>query len=247
MSDRFEHRVVLVTGGASGIGKAVAERMLSEGARAIVWDISRDRLDGLAQTYGERLLCQCVDVADENAVATAMELAVRHFGKLDVVVNCAGVIGPTEPFWKTESRAFRRLLDINVLGTFSVVRAAAPHLIANGYGRVVNLASILGKEGGANFTAYSTSKAAILGMTKSMAKDLVAHNVLVNAVAPAAINTEIFQQTPADYKALTVSRIPMGRAGELHEAAAMLSWVASHECSFSTGSVFDLSGGRATY
>ncbi|MGF6768039.1 NAD(P)-dependent dehydrogenase (short-subunit alcohol dehydrogenase family) [Paraburkholderia sp. GAS199] len=243
----FEGQIALVTGGASGIGAASVERLIQEGARAIVWDIDAERLERTQAKYGDRVLTQKVDVTDVSAIHDAIEIAVRHFGKLDILVNSAGIIGPSEPFWEHSDATWRRVLDINLTAVFQVSKAAVRHLMANGYGRIVNLASISGKEGNANQAAYSTSKAGVIGLTKSMGKDLVAHNILVNAIAPASVQSELLaQMTPEQIKVLQ-AKIPLGRAGTVEEIAAMVRWLASSECSFCTGAIFDASGGRATY
>jgi len=244
---RFSGQVALVTGGASGIGQACIERLLREGARAVAWDVNPQALASRRAAWGEQALCQQVDVTDGAQVAAAMAAAVAHFGRLDIVINSAGIVGPAGPFWTNELTQWQRVIDLNLTAVFLVSQAAVPHLMRSGAGRIVNLASIAGKEGNRHQAAYSASKAGVIGLTKTMAKDLVEHGVLVHAVAPAAIQSELLLQMPPEQLALVLSKIPMGRPGKVEEVAAMVCWLASPECSFSTGAVFDLSGGRATY
>lgn len=244
---RFDGLHALITGGASGIGLATARRMAAEGARLVLWDINEPALACAASEFGARALCQRVDVTDENAIETAIRQAMAPPGRLDIVVNSAGIVGPSEPFWLNEVSAWKRVLDLNLTATFLVCRAAVPHLSTGGSGRIVNLASIAGKEGNANQAAYSASKAGVIGLTKSMAKDLVERNVLVNAVAPAIVHSELVAQMPKAQIDLVLSKIPMKRTGRVEEIAALVCWLASSECSFSTGAVYDASGGRASY
>ena len=243
-AQRFEGRVALVTGGASGIGRAVTERLRQEGARLAVWDIDGARLDALAAAHPQALLAQRVDVADHQAVEDAMAALAAQLGRLDIVVNAAGIVGPGVPFWDVTPAQWSRVLRINLDGCFFVSRSAQPHLVANGWGRVVNVASVTAKEGPAHLGAYAASKAGVVGLTKSMGKDLAGTGVLVNAVAPALIATELLEQLTPEYRAAALAKIPLGRAGTLDEVAAMVTWLCSEECSFSTGAVFDLSGGR---
>jgi len=243
---RFIGRVALVTGGASGIGRAVVDRFIAEGGQVIAWDIDDAKLASCNQAHGNAVHCQRVDVTDAVAVAAAMDAAMEHFKRLDIVVNGAGVVGPNGPFWETTPEQWERVMRINVSSVYLVTRAAHPHLLANGYGRVVNIASVTAKEGPKNLGVYASSKAAVIGLTKSMGKDLAGTGVLVNAIAPALIATDLLKQLSPEYYAAALSRIPLGRAGTLDEAAALVTWLSSDECSFSTGAVYDLSGGRGT-
>ncbi len=244
LPQRFEGRVALVTGGASGIGQAVVQRLVSEGAQVIVWDVDDARLQACARSLGSRVLAQRVDVTDESQIAQAMKQAVAHMGHLDILVNGAGIVGPNGPFWQVETSAWERVMRINLFGTFLVSRAACPHLLARGWGRIVNIASVTANEGPKDLAPYAASKAGVVGLTKSMGKDLAQSGVLVNAVTPALIATELLQQLTPEYMSAALSRIPMGRAGTLEEAAALITWLCSQECSFSTGATYDLSGGR---
>ncbi|MDB5846708.1 MAG: short-chain dehydrogenase/reductase [Rhodoferax sp.] len=244
-SRRFEGRVALVTGGAAGIGRAVVDRLVREGARVAVWDINTAALDDCRRMHGEdRTLCQQVDVADEAAVSAACAAAAKHFGRLDILVNGAGIVGPNGPFWETTPDAWDRVIRVNLRSVFLVSRAAMGMLIANGWGRVVNIASVTANEGPQNLSAYAASKAAVVALTKSMGKDLATTGVVVNAIAPALIATDLLKQLSPEYLAAALARIPMGRAGTLDEAASLVCWLCSEECSFSTGAVYDLSGGR---
>lgn len=242
---RFEGRVALVTGGASGIGRAVVDRLVSEGAKVAIWDVNQTGLDDCQKVHGATFVrCEKVDVTDEAAVSSGIKTIGSHFGKLDILVNGAGIIGPNGPFWETTPEQWERVMRVNVTSMFLVSRAAKTLLTANGWGRVVNIASVTANEGPQNLSAYAASKAAIVGLTKSMGKDLATSGVLVNAIAPALIATEIVKQLSAEYYSAALSKIPMGRAGTLEEASALVCWLCSEECSFSTGAVYDLSGGR---
>ncbi len=241
---RFDGRVALVTGGASGIGRAVAERLHREGALVTAWDIDGAKLDTLANAHPQGLRVQRVDVTDPAAVSAAMDALTAAEGRLDILVNAAGIVGPGGPFWEVTPEQWGRVLRVNLDGTFFVTRAAQPHLVANGWGRVVNLASVTAKEGPKHLGPYAATKAGIVGLTKSMGKDLAGTGVLVNAVAPALIATELLEQLTPEYRAAAMAKIPLGRAGTLDEASSMIAWLCSGECSFSTGAVFDLTGGR---
>lgn len=241
---RFANRVALVTGGASGIGRAVVDRLLREQARVVVWDIDSAKLQSLRDAHGEAVLAAQVDVRDDEGIQSAMGEAVSRWGGLDVLVNAAGIVGPNGPFWQTPPEQWRHVMDINLNGCFLVARAACPHLIARGWGRIVNVASVTANEGPRDLGPYAASKAGVVGLTKSMGKDLAGTGVLANAVTPALIATELLQQLTPEYLAAALSRIPLGRAGTLDEVAALITWLCSEECSFSTGASFDLSGGR---
>lgn len=241
---RFEGRVALVTGGASGIGQAVVQRLVHEGAHVIVWDVDEPRLQVCARDLGDRVLVQRVDVTSESDIAQAMSQALAKTGHLDILVNGAGIVGPNGPFWQVDTAAWERVMRINLFGTFLVARAACPHLMARGWGRIVNIASVTANEGPKDLAPYAASKAGVVGLTKSMGKDLAQSGVLVNAVTPALIATELLKQLTPEYMSAALTRIPMGRAGTLDEAAALITWLCSPECSFSTGATYDLSGGR---
>ncbi|TFE36498.1 SDR family oxidoreductase [Paraburkholderia dipogonis] len=244
MIQRFGGRVALVTGGAAGIGRAVVDRMVAEGATVVVWDINEERLASCRQLHAAHVLTQRVDVTDAGNIDRALSEAMGQFGRLDIVVNGAGLIGPNGPFWETTPEEWERTLRIDLTSVFLVSRAARPHLVANGWGRIINIASVTANEGPKNLAVYATSKAGVVGLTKSMAKDLAGTGVLVNAIAPALIATELLGQLTKEYYEAALSRIPLGRAGTLDEAAALITWLCSEECSFSTGAVYDLSGGR---
>jgi NAD(P)-dependent dehydrogenase (short-subunit alcohol dehydrogenase family) len=241
---RFQGRIALVTGGASGIGRAVVDRLVREQARVLVWDIDAARLQACSAEHGDRVLAQSVDVTDDAAVQAAFADAMERLGQLDILVNGAGIVGPNGPFWEATPQQWSRVMRVNLDGTFLVSRAACGQLMKRGWGRIVNLASVTANEGPRNLGPYAASKAGIVGLTKSMGKDLAGSGVLVNAVTPALIATELLSQLTPEYYQAALSRIPLGRAGTLDEAAALITWLCSEECSFSTGAVFDLSGGR---
>jgi 3-oxoacyl-[acyl-carrier protein] reductase len=240
---RFEGQVAVVTGGGAGIGRGVAQRLADEGARVSIWDISEDAL-AAADFAAHRVQ---LDQSDEAAVNRAMASVVAELGGVDVLVVSAGITGPNLPLAEYPASDWRRVMDININGTFFANRAVVPQMVGRGYGRIVNIASVAGKEGNPNASAYSTSKAAVIGLTKSLGKELATTGVTVNAVTPAAVRTAIFDQMTEDHIKFMLSKIPMGRFGTVDENAALICWLASRECSFSTGAVFDISGGRATY
>jgi 3-oxoacyl-[acyl-carrier protein] reductase len=240
---RFAGQVAVVTGGASGIGRAAAERLAQEGARVSVWDVSEPGLAGCDFAADRR----CLDQADQPSVIAAAEGVVRDLGRIDVLVVSAGVTGPNATVADYPADAWRRVIEVNVNGLFYCNQAVADQMVRQGYGRIVNIASVAGKEGNPNASAYSTSKAAVIGFTKSLGKELARTGVVVNSVTPAAVRTPIFEQMTQAHIDFMLSKIPMGRFGEVEEIASLVCWLASRECSFSTGAVFDISGGRATY
>ena len=224
LSQRFAGKVALVTGGASGIGRAVVNRFLSEQAKVIVWDIDAQKIDTCRQELGASGLVQQVDVTLAESIEGALAEAMSHFGQVDIVVNAAGIVGPNGPFWLTTPEEWDRVMSVNVRGTFLVSRAATPHLIQRGWGRIVNMASVAANEGPKNLSAYASSKGAVVALTKSMGKDLANTGVLVNALTPALIATDLINQLTPEYYAAALSKIPMGRAGTVVEVAAMVAW-----------------------
>lgn len=242
MKQRFEGRTAIVTGGVSGIGAGIARRLMAEGATLSLWDMDEA---GLARTGAAHSVT--LDVTDADAVHRAAEATAAALRKIDILVTSAGVTGPNHPTWEYPVAAWDRVIDINLKGVFYCCRAVAPFMQANGYGRIVNIASIAGKEGNPNASAYSASKAGVIGLTKSLGKELAASEIRVNCVTPAAVRTPIFDQMTPQQIDWMLSKIPIGRFGEIDEVASLILWLASAECSFSTGAVFDISGGRATY
>ncbi len=243
-SGRFAGQVAVITGAASGIGLAVAQRLASEGARISAWDISEEAMASAGDLFADKVL---VDQSDENAVTRATAATIQKFGVIDVLIISAGITGPNTTLAQYPTAAWRQVIDINLNGVFYVNRAVVPHMVAKGYGRIVMVASVAGKEGNPNASAYSASKAGVIGLTKSLGKELARSGVSVNAVAPAAVRTAIFDQMSQEHIDFMLSKIPMGRFGTVEENAALIAWLASRECSFSTGTVFDISGGRSTY
>ena len=245
----LQGRVAIVTGGAQGIGHATARRMLASGASLLLWDIDGARL---AQAVAELSALgpvsgAVVELTDEAAVAAAASAALAQHGRIDILVNNAGITGGNGPTWTLDPAVWRRVLEVNLVAPFLACRAVVPQMINQGYGRIVNIASVAGKEGNPNASHYSASKAGLIALTKSLGKELATQGVLVNAVAPAAARTAIFDQMAPEHIAFMLGKIPMGRLVTVDEVAAMVAWLASEDCSFSTGAVFDLSGGRATY
>ena len=242
-------RVALITGGAQGIGYATAERFLDSGASVRLWDVDADRLAQAVQTLSPQgpVSGAVVELTDDAAVAAATADAVAQLGRIDILVNNAGITGGNATTWLLEPAVWRRVIEVNLIAPYLTCRAVVPQMMAQGYGRIVNIASVAGKEGNPNASHYSASKAGLIALTKSLGKELATTGVLVNAVAPAAARTAIFEQMAPEHIAFMLGKIPMGRLVTVTEVAAMVAWLASQECSFSTGAVFDLSGGRATY
>ena len=243
----FAGRCAVVTGGAAGIGYAVAERLVQSGARVALWDRDVEALARSAATLGTQTHTQALDIANPDAVDRATTATLAALSRIDVLVCSAGITGPNVPSWEYPIIDWQRVFDVNVHGLFYCNRAAIPHMRERDYGRIVNIASVAGKEGNPNASAYSASKAAVIGLTKSLGKELAKTGVRVNCVTPAAVRTAIFDQMTQQHIDFMLSKIPMGRFGDVQEIAGLVCWVASEECSFSTGAVFDLSGGRATY
>jgi 3-oxoacyl-[acyl-carrier protein] reductase len=244
MREGIAGQAAIVTGGARGIGRGIAERLAEEGCKVAVWDRDLSPLTGGGFTPA---LAQEVDVTKLDAVEAAFKAAVDALGGIHILVNNAGINGPVVKFWDYPPDAWDRVLAVNLTGVFYCSRAAAAHMRARGYGRIVTVASIAGKEGNGNIAAYSASKAGVIGLCKSMAKDLLGTGVLVNAIAPVMTETDLFKEMTQEHIDYCRSLIPMGRFPKIEELAAMVAWMAGPECSFTTGAVFDLSGGRATY
>jgi len=243
----FANRTAIVTGGAAGIGLAIAQRLVASGATVSLWDRDAAALSRAEIALARGTRTQAFDVADPAAVAHAAQDAERALGRIDVLVCSAGITGPNTTTWEYPVDAWRQVIDINLNGLFYCNRAIVPAMLKNDYGRIVNIASVAGKEGNPNASAYSTSKAGVIGLTKSLGKELAKTGIRVNCVTPAAVRTAIFDQMSPQFIDFMLSKIPLGRFGGVDEIAALVCWLASEECSFSTGAVFDASGGRATY
>ncbi|HEU5189557.1 MAG TPA: SDR family NAD(P)-dependent oxidoreductase [Methylomirabilota bacterium] len=240
-------RAALVTGAARGIGLAIARRLAADGARVAVLDLDRAGAEAAAKTLGPEVLALTADVTRSAEVDAAVAAVVRRWGRLDVLVNNAGITGRSFPIWELSDEDWARVIDVDLASVFYGCRAAVKVMLPQGGGRIINIASIAGKEGNPTLVPYSTAKAGVIGLTKAVAKEVATRGILVNAVAPAVIGTELLQQMERSTVDFLVSKIPMGRVGRPEEVAALVAWLASDECSFSTGAVYDLSGGRATY
>jgi 2-dehydro-3-deoxy-L-rhamnonate dehydrogenase (NAD+) len=240
-------RHAVITGGASGLGYAISKRMIASGATVTWWDVNADVMAQAAKTIASDVHCEKVDVTQHSSVAAALANTLSKRGKVDILVNSAGITGPNVKLADYPPDAWAQVLNVNLNGTFHCCREVAAHMQTNKYGRIVNIASVAGKDGNPNASAYSASKAAVMALTKSLGKELANSGVLVNCVTPAAVKTAMFDQMTPEHIAFMLSKIPMGRFGTTDEVAAMVSWLCTEDCSFSTGAVFDLSGGRSTY
>jgi 3-oxoacyl-[acyl-carrier protein] reductase len=242
-------RVAIITGGARGIGYATAERMLASGASVALWDIDAVRLDEAAAALGTlgKVSTHVVELTDEASVLAATRATSEAHGKIDILVNNAGITGGNARTWELDAETWRRVIDVNLVGPFLTCKAVVPEMLKNGWGRIVNVASIAGKEGNPTASHYSASKAGLIGLTKSLGKELATSGILVNCITPAAAKTEIFNQMKQEHIDFMLSKIPMNRFLAVEEAAAMIGWLSSEDCAFSTGAVFDISGGRAVY
>ena len=240
-------RTAVVTGGAQGFGRAITERFIASGARAAIWDRDAALAERTAEELGSGVRAHAVDVSDLAAVENARDVTLKRLGRIDILINNAGIAGVNATTWDTELAEWRKVLSINLDGPFICCKAIVPAMIKQNYGRIVNIASIAGKEGNPNAAHYSASKAGLIALTKSLGKELAGYNIAVNAITPAAAKTAIFDQMTQQHIDFMLSKIPRGRFVTVEELAALVAWVASEECSFTTGAVFDISGGRATY
>lgn len=245
-ANRFSGRSAIVTGGASGLGLHVATRIVAEGGKVALWDINPQSLAEAKESSGAHYTC-AVDVSDYQAVVRAMRESDAALGRLDIMVASAGITGATSPVSEYPIDGWLRVMDVNLNGLFYCCREILPFMSANEYGRIVNIASVAGKEGNPNASAYSASKAAVIGFTKSLGKELATKGIMVNCVTPATFESAILTQLPQSQIDYMKSKIPMGRLGQASENAALVCWLASEECSFSTAATFDISGGRTTY
>ena len=244
---RFEGRTAIVSGAARGIGRAIAVRLAGEGARVVIADIDAATAETAASEIGAEAIGHRLDVTDPASWAATVERATAETGRLDILVNNAGIAGRSAPIWELDPAEWAEVLAIDLTGVWLGCRAALPPMTEAGYGRIVNIASIAGKEGNPNASPYSAAKAGVIGLTKSVAKEVATRGVLVNCVSPAVIETPILQQVSQDHIDYMTSRIPMGRVGQAAEVAALVAFLCSEDLSFSTGATFDISGGRATY
>ena len=243
----FENRTALITGGAQGFGLDIAKRFLNSGAKVIIWDIDEKLLDKTKKNINDaNLSSDIVDVSIYKDVEKATSKILDN-SKIDILINNAGITGPTTPLWKYDIKLWNKIVEINLFGTFNCCRAIVPNMIENNYGRIVNVASVAGKDGNANASAYSAGKAGTIGLTKSLGKELAEKNIAVNAVTPAGAKTRILDQMSKEHVQKMLSKVPRGRFLEVHEFTSLVCWLSSEENTFSTAAVFDISGGRSTY
>jgi 3-oxoacyl-[acyl-carrier protein] reductase len=242
----LKDKTAIITGGARGIGFAIAQRLTASGARCAIWDLDAEAAIAAAQSL-EGAVAVTVDVTDADSVAAATRATLEQLGGIDILVNNAGIAGSSKKLWDCSPEEWQEVLQVDLFGVFLCCRAIVSQMVERGYGRIVNIASIAGKEGNPNASHYSAAKAGVIGLTKSLAKECAQSGVIVNCVTPAVIETDILKQITQEHIDYMLSKIPMGRFGMTEEAAALVGWLCSADCSFSTGAVFDLSGGRATY
>ena len=243
----LDGRCAVVTGGAQGFGRAIAERFVASGAKVAIWDHDLPFAEKTAKEIGPAVSAFKVDVSDLAAVEQTCAETLKAFGKIDILVNNAGIAGINRTVWETDLEEWRKVLRINLDGPFICCKAVVPSMLKQKYGRIVNIASIAGKEGNPNASAYSASKAAVIALTKSLGKELASTHIRVNCITPAAVRTGMFSQMTQQHIDFMLSKIPMGRFGKVEEIASLVCWLASEECSFTPSAAFDISGGRATY
>ncbi|MFZ9296959.1 MAG: SDR family NAD(P)-dependent oxidoreductase [Hylemonella sp.] len=243
----LQGRHAVITGGAAGIGLGIARRLIASGGTVTLWDVQAEALAASVRELGNKADSVLVNVTDHASVAAAAKQTAQQHGAIDVLVNSAGITGPNTKLWDYPVDAWQQVMQVNLNGLFLCCREVVPLMQARNYGRIVNMASVAGKEGNPNASAYSASKAAVIALTKSLGKELANTGIRVNCVTPAAVKTGMFDQMTTEHIQFMLSKIPLGRFGEVNEIAAMVAWLCTEECSFSTGATFDLSGGRATY
>lgn len=243
----FAGRHAVVTGGATGLGYGIAQRLLASGGSVTIWDRDGEAATKAAWALGAKAFALTVDVTQQPSVAKAVAATLAQARRIDALINSAGITGPNTKLWDYPVDAWRQVVDVNLNGPFICCREVVAQMRTQGYGRIVNIASVAGKEGNPNASAYSASKAGLIALTKSLGKELADTGIRVNCVTPAAVKTAIFDQMTPEHIAFMLSKIPMGRFGKVEEIAAMVAWLCTEDCSFSTGAVFDLSGGRSTY
>ena len=242
------NKVAIVTGGAQGFGLAITKRIIQSGGKVVIWDIDKEEAEkAKKEINSENFSYQIVDITDFKIVKKSIDELEEKLGQIDIFVNNAGMTGMNAKVWDYPLDEWQKVIELNLNSTFYCCKAIVPHMIKNNYGRIVNIASIAGKEGNPNACAYSSSKAAVIGFTKSLGKELATFGISVNCVTPAAVKTPIFDQVAEFHQNFMLSKIPMGRFGQPEEIASLICWLCSQECSFTTGGVFDISGGRATY
>ena len=243
----FNGRHAAISGGATGLGYAIAHRLIQSGGSVSLWDLDEKKAASAVETLGAKAHAIAVDVSQQASVAAAIKMTLAQAGRIDALVNSAGITGPNTTVWDYPLNEWHKVIDINLTGLCICCREVVPHMLKANYGRIVNIASVAGKDGNPNASAYSTSKAAVIALTKSLGKELASSGVRVNCVTPAAVKTAIFEQMTPEHVAFMLSKIPMGRFGTPEEVASLVGWLCTEDCSFSTGAVFDLSGGRSTY
>ena len=244
----FKNRIAVVTGGAQGFGLAITKRIIQSDGKVVIWDIDKEAIEkAKKEINSDNLSFQLVNVTDFKAIEASIKELEKKFGKIDIFVNNAGITGMNAKVWDFPLEEWKKVIELNLNSTFYCCKAIVPHMVKNNYGRIINIASIAGKEGNPNASAYSTAKAGVIGLTKSLGKELADKNIAVNCVTPAAAKTRIFDQMTDEHINYMLSKIPRNRFAKIDELASLVCWLASEENSFSTAAVFDLSGGRATY